>query len=198
MIQLKERIKKIRKELDLTQQKFADKLGVKRNTIAMYEMGKTLPSKQTITSICREFNVNEEWLINGVGEMFKAAPSDVLDQLAYKYHLSESDYVMVEKFVNMRPESRRAIFDYMQEVTAAFANNDTDPYTPAYGNEPPEPMDEILNVHEKYSGTLDSVAAAEAAYEKSLGIVPKRKSAALNTTDDIKESNNKVYRISNN
>ena len=47
MIILKERIKKIRKELDLTQQKFSDKIGVKRNTIAMYEMGKTVPSEQT-------------------------------------------------------------------------------------------------------------------------------------------------------
>jgi len=194
---LKERIKKIRKELDLTQQKFADKLGIKRNTIAMYEMGKTIPSKQTITSICREFNVNEEWLLNGIGEMFKAAPSDALDQLAYKYHLSEADYVMVEKFVNMRPEARRVLFDYMQKVNAAFANNGIDPYTPAYGNEPPAPMDEILNIHKEYTGTLDSVAAAEAAYEKSLGIVLKTKSSVSNTTEDITDTNNKVYKISN-
>jgi Predicted transcriptional regulators len=197
VMQLKERIKKIRKELDLTQQKFADKLGVKRNTIAMYEMGKTVPSKQTITSICREFNVNKEWFLNGTGEMFKAAPSDVLDQLAYKYHLSEADYVMVEKFVNMRPEARRAIFDYMQEVNAAFANSGIDPHIPAYGNKPPEPMDEILNISQEHLGTPDSVAAAEAEYEKSLGIVPKTKSVVLNTTADIKESNNKVYKISN-
>lgn len=194
---MKERIKKIRKELDLTQQKFADKLGVKRNTIAMYEMGRTFPSEQTIKSICREFNVNEEWLRNGTGEMFKAAPTDVLDQLAYKYHLSEADYVMVEKFVNMRPESRRAIFDYMQEVNAAFSNNGIDPYTPAYGNEPPAPTDEIFNISQRQLGTPDSVAAAEAAYEKSLGIVPKTRSAVLNTTADTEETNNKIYKVSN-
>lgn len=195
---MKERIKKIRKELDLTQQKFADKLGVKRNTIAMYEMGRTFPSEQTIKSICREFNVNEEWLRNGTGEMFKAAPTDVLDQLAYKYHLSEADYVIVEKFVNMRPEARRAIFDYVQEVNAAFANNGIDPYTPAYGNEPPVPMDEILNIPQKQLGTPDSIAAAEAAYEKNLGIVQKTKSAVLNTTADTNEANTKIYKISNN
>lgn len=67
---MKDRIKKIRKELDLTQQKFADKLGVQRNTIAMYEMGRTLPSDAIIRSICREFNVNEDWLRTGQGEMF--------------------------------------------------------------------------------------------------------------------------------
>lgn len=67
---MKERIRKIRKELDLTQQKIADKLGVQRNTIAMYEMGKTVPSEAIILSICREFNVNEQWLRDGIGEMF--------------------------------------------------------------------------------------------------------------------------------
>ncbi len=67
---MKDRIKKIRKELDLTQQKFADRLGVQRNTIAMYEMGKTAPSEAIILSICREFNVNEQWLRDGTGEMF--------------------------------------------------------------------------------------------------------------------------------
>lgn len=67
---MKDRIKKIRKELDLTQQKFSDKLGVQRNTIAMYEMGRTVPSDAIILSICREFNVNEEWLRTGKGDMF--------------------------------------------------------------------------------------------------------------------------------
>ena len=66
---LKERIKKIRKKLNLTQQNFADKIGVKRNTVAMYEMGKTTPSDQAIRSISREFNINEDWLRNGTGDM---------------------------------------------------------------------------------------------------------------------------------
>ena len=67
---MKDRIKKIRKELDLTQQKIADRLGIQRNTITMYEMGKTVPSEAIILSICREFNVNEQWLRDGTGEMF--------------------------------------------------------------------------------------------------------------------------------
>ena len=67
---MNERLKKLRKALDLTQQEFADRIGVKRNTIAMYEMGKTTPSETVILSICREFNVNESWLRDGIGEMF--------------------------------------------------------------------------------------------------------------------------------
>lgn len=67
---MNERLKKLRKTLDLTQQKFADMIGMKQNTIAQYEMGRTVPSDAIIFSICREFNVNEEWLRTGNGEMF--------------------------------------------------------------------------------------------------------------------------------
>ena len=67
---MKDRLKELRKALNLTQQKFADKLGVKQNTIAQYEMGRNDPSDAVIISICREFNVSEAWLRNGEGEMF--------------------------------------------------------------------------------------------------------------------------------
>lgn len=67
---MNERLKKLRKTLDLTQQTFSDKLGVKRNTVAQWEIGRNEPSDAIILSICREFNVNEEWLRTGKGEMF--------------------------------------------------------------------------------------------------------------------------------
>ena len=67
---MKDRIKKIRKELDLTQQEFADRTGIKRNTVASYETGKSNLSDGAVSLICREFNVNEEWLRTGKGEMF--------------------------------------------------------------------------------------------------------------------------------
>ena len=70
MNNLNERLKKLRKTLDLTQQAFSDKLGVKRNTVGQWEIGRNKPSDAIIFSICREFNVNENWLRTGEGEMF--------------------------------------------------------------------------------------------------------------------------------
>ena len=67
---LGERMKKVRKMLDLTQQGFADRIGSKRNTIATYEMERTEPSAAVISLICKEFNVSETWLRTGEGEMF--------------------------------------------------------------------------------------------------------------------------------
>ena len=68
---MKDRLKKLRKELDLTQQAFADKIGMKQNTIVQYEMGRTTSSDAIIFFICRGFGVNEKWLRSGEGEMFE-------------------------------------------------------------------------------------------------------------------------------
>lgn len=66
-----ERMKELRKALGLTQQEFSERIGVKRNTVAQYEMGRNPPNETVITLICREFGVSEEWLRTGEGEMFK-------------------------------------------------------------------------------------------------------------------------------
>ena len=123
---MKERIKKIRKELDLTQQKFADKLGVKRNTVGQWECGINAITDQVITSICREFNVNESWLRTGTGEMFNPSPSSAMDVLAAEYHLDQNAYVVVEKFLNLKPEYQKGVIEYFKAVAAALNNENMD------------------------------------------------------------------------
>ena len=68
---MKERIKELRKTLGLTLESFGDKVGVGKSTISRIENGTNGLTEQMILSICREFNVNEEWLRTGTGEMFK-------------------------------------------------------------------------------------------------------------------------------
>lgn len=67
---MKDRIKAVRKALNLTQQAFADKMGMQRATLSKYEAGKNLPSATAMSLICRTFDVNEVWLRTGKGEMF--------------------------------------------------------------------------------------------------------------------------------
>lgn len=117
---MKDRIKKLRRSLDMTQQEFANMIGVKRNTIGQYEIGRNEPIDAVINLICREFNVREEWLRTGEGDMFKPEASDILHQLVEKYSLSDTDYVMIKKFINLRPEARKAAFDYCSKVAAEF------------------------------------------------------------------------------
>lgn len=68
---MNERIKTLRNTLGLTQQEFADRIKVKRNTVATYEMGRSTPSDSAIALMCSTFNVNFEWLQFGSGDMFK-------------------------------------------------------------------------------------------------------------------------------
>ncbi len=183
-----ERIKKLRKKLDLTQQKFGERIGIKGNTVAQYELGRNEPVDAVFSLICREFDVREEWLRTGEGEMFKPKPSDVLDQLAYKYKLFNFDYVMIEKFLAMPPDMRRAIYDHFHDVDAALSK--MDPYAPAYaGTEPPQPMDKIVESFKSQkkadAAPEMSVEQAEAEYIKKIsGIARKEKSTASSTTSD--------------
>lgn len=73
---MRERIKLLRKHFDLTQQEFADRLKIKRTAIANYEKGRNDPIDAVVSLICKEFNVNEQWLRTGEGEMFNKMSRD--------------------------------------------------------------------------------------------------------------------------
>lgn len=67
---MNDRIKKVRTALGLSQQEFADRIGIKRGAVANYEVGRNEPIDAVISLICREFNVSERWLRTGDGDMF--------------------------------------------------------------------------------------------------------------------------------
>lgn len=98
---MNERLKKLRKTLDLTQQEFADRLQIKRNTVATYEAGKSNPSDAAVSLICREFNVNENWLRTGEGEMFiKLTRDEEIAAFIGKTLTTESD-TFKKRFISM-------------------------------------------------------------------------------------------------
>ena len=87
---LKERIKELRKTLGLTLEEFGNKLGVTKTTISRIENGVNSVTNQMLTSICRTFDVREEWLRTGDGKMFE----DSLDEdevAAYVAELLDPD-----------------------------------------------------------------------------------------------------------
>lgn len=64
------RIKEIREILKLTQDEFSSNIGLKRSSLSDIERGGAPITERTIIAICSKFNVNEEWLKTGKGEMF--------------------------------------------------------------------------------------------------------------------------------
>ena len=75
-----ERIKELRLSLGLTQQEFADRLGIKRGAVANYEIGRNTPIDAVVSLICREFGVSEAWLRDGLGDMI--VPSTRQEEIA--------------------------------------------------------------------------------------------------------------------
>jgi len=96
-----ERIRLLRKALNLTQQEFADRIGVKRNTIAQYEIGRNEPIDSILSLICREFDVNEEWLRTGSGPMFKEVDTEARFAEWAGRVLSGTDESFQKRFVTM-------------------------------------------------------------------------------------------------
>lgn len=117
-----ERVKEVRKALGLTLDKFGEKVGVKKQTVSRIENGVNNVTDQMVLSICREFNVNYDFLINGEGEMFDDLPQTVLDELCAQYDLDDLDRTLVEMYIEM-PEQVR---DYLkQEIRKRFLKEDT-------------------------------------------------------------------------
>lgn len=113
------RIAEVRKAVNLTQEKFAAQLGLSRNFLWMIEKGDRVPSDRTIADICREFNVNENWLRTGEGEMFN--PQD--EKLAAFVGSLVSDdnepfkRRMVELLADLTPEEWKLLEKMAERLT---------------------------------------------------------------------------------
>lgn len=119
---MNERIKQLRKALDLTQQKFAERLGVKRNTVGQWECGINALTDQVITSICREFNVNENWLRNGTGDMFLQTNRNADIARLTKELLSEESDSFKNRFISMLSNLSVDEWEYLERKAKELAD----------------------------------------------------------------------------
>lgn len=117
---MKERIKKIRKHFNLTQQEFADRLGLKRNSVANYEIGRNTPMDPIINSMCKEFGINEVWLRTGEGgdeNMFTQISEDDRYSLNLgKLSVTENEFIKsgVNFLAETDPEKLKILEEFMK------------------------------------------------------------------------------------
>ncbi|MDE7156457.1 MAG: helix-turn-helix domain-containing protein [Lachnospiraceae bacterium] len=117
---MNERLKKLRKALDLTQQEFADKIGSKRNTIAKYETATNVPSAAVISLICREFNVSENWLRTGEGEMFPPIDRQMEIAKFTKQLLDEDENSFKNRLVSLLANLTEQQWETLAEIAEKF------------------------------------------------------------------------------
>lgn len=110
-----ERIKEIRKSLDMTLEKFGEKLGVGKTAISNIEKGNRNLTEQMAKAICREYNVSYDYLVDGEGEMFTDLPDTILDELCIQYDLDDIDRKIMEIYLELPSEARQALKDKIRE-----------------------------------------------------------------------------------
>lgn len=107
-----DRIKLIRKSEGITQLALAEKIGLKRNTIASYEIGTVAPSDRTISDICRAFGIDENWLRTGDGDMYAKLSEDTqLSNFMEQIKDSDDDFIkgFIKKYWELTDEEKAVI-----------------------------------------------------------------------------------------
>ena len=106
------RLKSIREKLEFSQEKFGNKIGLSNSGVSKIESGSTNLSKQVTVALVREFNVNENWLLTGDGEMFVENDNSLLMQLSHEFNLTDLDFKLVETFLSLNPTQRAALSEF--------------------------------------------------------------------------------------
>lgn len=124
---MNERIKDLRKFLSMSQDEFGNKLGVTNTAISGYESGRRNPTEQIIKSICREFNVNEEWLRYGIGEMFiEVLPEDEYTIAAAELSRDNDKFAMqaVIDYWKLDKDSKQLLKNYIFGIVDKIKNKE--------------------------------------------------------------------------
>ncbi|MGN0163933.1 MAG: helix-turn-helix domain-containing protein [Candidatus Ornithomonoglobus sp.] len=120
---MKERIKKLRKKKDLSQTEFGKILGVSRDVISNYEMGRVEPTDLFVNHLCTTFNVNEVWLRNGIGDMFVKSKQTILDELVVAHGLNNKETAIIKAFLDLSPEGRSGVLEYVDKLMEINSNH---------------------------------------------------------------------------
>lgn len=105
-----ERIKALRKSLDLSGEAFGEKIGISKTAVSYLENGKNSLTESNIILICNIWDVSEDWLRHGTGDMFNPE-EDNLDYLIGKYggDLSPEIEALIKTFLTLTEDERKAV-----------------------------------------------------------------------------------------
>lgn len=111
-----ERIRFVRKNNKLNQTKFGAVLGVSRDVIGNIEIGRVEPKESFLLLLCRQFNINYDWLRYGEGEMdLDSSDDSIITAVKEKYDIDEFDEKLIREYLSMTPQQRASIKDFFKK-----------------------------------------------------------------------------------
>lgn len=155
---INERVREVRRTLGLTQKDFGKKLAIAQSYLTNIETGRREVTEKIQKLICLQFDVNEDWLRTGQGEMFTESDATILHDLQEQYNLDDFGMRFMEAFLKLSPEQRAVIQDFASAIVETREKDTADPE--------------------------QTIEQLEAEYKKMLsGLAPNKGSSALNTID---------------
>ncbi len=135
-----ERIKQLRKALGLTQKEFGERIGVKPNTIGTYEIGRNEPIDAVVSLICREFNVNEDWLRYGTEPMDLNAGDFDLGKYIQARGASELEITILKAYFELDADTRQKLIEHFKSRLSSMPVAGADTVAEAIEEITPEEM----------------------------------------------------------
>lgn len=118
-MELCERIRELRKNhLHLSQTEFGKRLGVNRDVIGNIELNRLVRPEQKLSLlklICKEFSVNEDWLLNGMGPMFSEPDTFNLHDFAIEHGISKLEMEIVKTYLEIEPDIRKMLIEHFKK-----------------------------------------------------------------------------------
>lgn len=111
-----ERVKLLRKTLNLSQEVFGERIGMKKSSISTIEKGINNLTDIVAKAICREFNVDYFWLRDGTGEMFIDIPDTVIAEMKISYDLSEFEEDIIKKYLALSKDERNVLQSILKKM----------------------------------------------------------------------------------
>lgn len=113
---INERVRQVRKKLNMTQTEFGTRLSITQNHLSGVEIGRRDVSDRIIKIMCHEFNINEHWLRTGEGEMFVQPTTFSLDEEAKKNNLSELEIAIMRSYMSLDRDTRNKLMDELETI----------------------------------------------------------------------------------
>ena len=162
---MKERIKELRKYLKLNQTDFGAAIGVTQKPVSDMEQGGNI-TERNFNAICKAFNVNPDWLREGVGAMFLETREAIIQSVVDEFKLTLSETALIRAFLELPSEYRQGVMEFARNIVQNLATvGDVNAEYPAQVEEiVPHKADNELTREERHAildAELDAMEAAK-------------------------------------
>lgn len=118
-------LKLLRKKLNLNQTDFGANLGWTIGVVKNLEAGITTLNELQVNLICKIYNVNKNWLVDGIGDMFANKENTDLNSFQEKYNLSISESQFLQNYLNLSQKERENLVITLSKLTDSTQNTPT-------------------------------------------------------------------------